>query len=155
MKPVLVVVTSAVTTPAARLLLEEMTVEVSELYGTPPGRNSLDARSFRPPAGRFLIGQVEDEPVACVAYRRIEDGLAEVHRVYVRPRSRGRGIGRMMLERAEALATEAGYQRLRLETGVRQPQAIAIYESLGYTPIPRFAPYEDDLTSLCYAKRIG
>jgi putative acetyltransferase len=55
----------------------------------------------------------------------------------------------------ERRAKDLGYRTLRLETGTRQPAAIRLYESLGYTPIACFPPYEDDPFSRCYAKRIG
>jgi GNAT superfamily N-acetyltransferase len=156
MADALVVVTAAMTDPDAAALSHEMTVEVATLYGDDPNRpNGFTAEMFSPPEGRFLVGYLDGQPVAIAAYRRVDGDLARVHRVFVRPEARGQGLSRRMMGHIEALASEAGYRRLELETGTRQPAARRVYESLGYTPIPSFPPYENDPVSCCYAKRIG
>jgi GNAT superfamily N-acetyltransferase len=156
MADALVVVTAAMTDPDAAALSREMTLEVAALYGEDPDRpSSFTAEMFSPPEGRFLVGYLDDQPAAIAAYLRVDTDLARVHRVFVRPEVRGRGLSRRMMGHIEALAAEAGYRRLELETGTRQPAARRVYESLGYTPIPSFAPYENDPMSRCYAKRIG
>jgi GNAT superfamily N-acetyltransferase len=152
----LVVATRAMTDPDAADLVRGMTVEVATLYGDDPDQpSSLTAEMFAPPQGRFVVGYLEGEPVACAAYRRIDDELAQAHRVFVRPAARSAGIAKRMMGHLEALAIEDGYRTMRLETGVLQPAAIKVYESLGYTPIPAFGPYEDDPLSRCYAKSLG
>jgi GNAT superfamily N-acetyltransferase len=152
----LTITTCAMTDPDAAALVREMTVEVATLYGDDPDQpSSYTPEMFAPPSGQFLVGYLDGRPVACAAYRRVEDRLAQAHRVFVRPAARGAGIARRMMVHVEAMAVEAGYDTLRLETGTLQPAAIRVYESLGYTPIPVFSPYEDDPVSVCYAKRIG
>jgi GNAT superfamily N-acetyltransferase len=152
----LTVETRAMTDPDAAALVREMTVEVATLYGDDPEQpSSYTAEMFAPPTGQFLVGYLGGRPVACAAYRRVDDELAQAHRVFVRPEARGAGIARRMMDHVEAMAAEAGYRTLRLETGTLQPAAIRVYESLGYTPIPAFGQYVDDPVSRCYAKRIG
>lgn len=146
----------AMTDPDAAGLAREMTVEVAALYGDDPDQpSSYTAEMFAPPGGQFLVGYLDGRPVGCAAYRRIDEGLAQAHRVFVRPAARGAGIARRLMEQVEVMAAEAGYDTLRLETGTLQPAAMRVYESLGYTPIPAFGPYKDDPVSRCYAKRIG
>jgi GNAT superfamily N-acetyltransferase len=156
MADALVVVTAAMTDPDAAALSREMTLEVAALYGDDPnGPSGFTPEMFSPPEGRFLVGYLDGRPVAIAAFRRIDTDLARVHRVYVRPEARGRGMSRRMMGHLEALATAAGYRRLELETGTRQPAARRVYESLGYTPVPSFPPYENDPISCCYAKALA
>jgi ribosomal protein S18 acetylase RimI-like enzyme len=152
----LLIAARRMTHPDAAGLVREMTVEIAVLYDDDPDWSSrLGAEVFAPPGGQFVVGYLDGRPVACAAYRRIDDELAQAQRVFVRPEARSVGIASRMMDHIEALATEAGYRTMRLETGVLQPAAITMYERLGYRQIPAFAPYEDDPLSRCYAKRIG
>ena len=72
--------------------------------------------------------------------------------MYVVPRLRGAGLARRMLAHLEASAAEAGFEALVLETGTRQPEAIGLYESSGYVPVPGFGYYRDEPLSRCYGK---
>ena len=150
------VVTRAMTHPDVEELLAEMAAEIAVLYGTGAGlRGDWTPDMFVPPAGRFLVGYFGPTPSAIGGYRRVAEGLAQVHRVFVRPELRGQGVARRLMLRLEALAAEAGYVQLRLDTGYLQDAAMALYQGLGYERIPRFAPYEDDVNVRCYAKRIS
>src|SRR5690606_27921009 len=68
----------------------------------------------------------------------------ELKRMYVRPAFRGRGLSRLVLTELERIAVERGMARLVLETGVRQPEAIALYRSVGYRRIANYGPYADE-----------
>ena len=68
------------------------------------------------------------------------------------PRLRGAGVARRMLAHLEATAAESGYDALVLETGLRQPEAIALYESSGYVPVPGFGYHRDLPLSRCYGR---
>lgn len=116
---------------------------------------------FEPPAGSFYVGYLDGVAVATGAWRRADvpalgtSQTVEVKRMYVVPAARGRGLARTMLTHLEATAAEAGAEAVVLETGLRQPEAIGLYESSGYTPIPPFGYYRCAPSSRCYAKRIG
>jgi GNAT superfamily N-acetyltransferase len=84
--------------------------------------------------------------------RRIEPGVGEIKRMYVCPAARGLGIGRAVLDALEAEARALGLTRLVLETGVRQPEAIALYERVGYARIAAFGEYVDSPLSVCMGK---
>jgi GNAT superfamily N-acetyltransferase len=75
--------------------------------------------------------------------------------MYVIPEARGRGLSRRLLATLEIHARNMGYLSLRLETGVRQPEAIRLYESAGYDHIPRYGVYVDDVHSVCFKKRLA
>jgi len=72
--------------------------------------------------------------------------------MYIAPSARGWGLSRVLLHAVESRARTAGLTRLRLETGIRQVEAIALYTSHGYTPIPPYPPFENEPASRCYAK---
>ncbi len=140
--------------PDAVALVTEMRAEVSVLYGRPDAGAPLEPAEFEPPRGRFVVGYDGDDPVAVGGYRRIDGPHGRVQRVFVRPAARGRALSRELMLHLEQAAREDGFTSLDLHTGPRQPAAVRVYESLGYTPIPVFAPYTGDPLSLCFAKRL-
>ena len=74
--------------------------------------------------------------------------------MYVVPAARRTGVARVVLDEVEAEARRRGYRQLRLETGVRQPEAIALYQSAGFEPIPCWETYADAPLSRCLAKSL-
>ena len=99
--------------------------------------------------------------MATGAWRRRTDVLvdgtsltAEVKRMYVVPSGRGLGLARAMLAHLEDTARDAGAEVMVLETGMRQPEAIALYESSGYLPIAGFGFYKDAPLSRCLARSL-
>jgi GNAT superfamily N-acetyltransferase len=90
--------------------------------------------------------------VGCGAVRRLDNEVAEIKRMYVIPDHRGQGIARAILAQLEAEATMLGVRRLFLETGDRQPEAVSLYRSAGFTEIPCFGEYADAPLSRCMGK---
>jgi putative acetyltransferase len=81
---------------------------------------------------------------------------AEIKRMYVSQAARGMKVSRRILERLEAHALSRGFKVIRLETGPLQPEALGLYRSHGYEPIPHYADYDpNDPNSLCFEKRMG
>lgn len=117
---------------------QEYVVRYGEVDLTP-----VDPAQFAPPHGLFLVAYVDDEPAACGGWR-VHGTDVELKRMYVRPAFRGLGLARAVLAELERTAAEAGYTRLILETGQRQPEAIALYTSAGYTPVPAFGYYAEE-----------
>lgn len=106
------------------------------------------------PEGRLLIAFVSEKPAGCVALRKIEGGICEMKRLYVRPEFRGKGIGKRLAERIIAAAKEIGYGKMRLDTVSSMVEAIALYKSYGFkeigqyrvNPLPDAVFFELDLT---------
>lgn len=99
---------------------------------------------YAPPRGRLLLAYVDGDPVGVVAMRDEGGRICRMQRMFVRPRYQGRGIGRALANRLIAEARAAGYERMRLDTGPRQPAAHALYRSLDFQSIPPFFELPDD-----------
>jgi GNAT superfamily N-acetyltransferase len=145
----------------ATKLIEEVQQEYAARYGT-PDESPIDPAEFAPPQGFFLVGYDEGEPVACGGWRVYEEppaglrhGDAEIKRMFVVKSARGKGFARAMLAEVERTAAAAGHRRMVLETGIRQPEAIALYRSAGYTDIPGFGYYAEDELSVHLAKDLS
>ncbi|MFF8728151.1 GNAT family N-acetyltransferase [Streptomyces sp. NPDC015171] len=146
--------------PHAVQLNDEVQAEYHLRYGDGGDATALDAADFEPPRGVYLIAYDEhDRPVATGGWRRQdsngegnEDGDAELKRMYVVDAMRGRGLARLMLAALEEDARTAGRVRMVLETGTKQPEAIALYTSSGYAPCTKFGYYREYEESRCFAK---
>ena len=94
---------------------------------------------YAPPEGRLLLVECEGQLAACVALHKLEPGICEMKRLYLRPRFRGKGLGRALAERIIAEAHQIGYRRMRLDTVEPvMKDAVAMYRKLGFAEI---APY--------------
>jgi GNAT superfamily N-acetyltransferase len=93
-----------------------------------------------------------DEPVGCGAFKEYSPGTAEIKRMFVRPEHRGRGVAVAVLAELEEWAAKLGYNNCILETGLKQPEAIRLYEKSGYTRIPNYGQYEGVENSVCMKK---
>lgn len=151
--------------PDSRRLIDELMADLEVRYAADmePGQENpelsgeqlVTADQVSPPDGVFLVARLGGRPVGCGALRPDRDGapgVAEIKRMYVVPEARGRGISRALLAALEAEAVALGYRRVRLETGIRQPEAVRLYKSAGYHRIAGFGRYETDLLSLFFAK---
>ena len=95
--------------------------------------------AYGPPNGRLLLARYRGYAAGCVALRKLEAGICEMKRLYVRPADRGRGLGKMLVEFLIAEARAIGYERMRLDTiASAMPDAIAVYRRMGFEEI---APY--------------
>lgn len=134
----------------AQKLIQDLCSEMSARYGSPPSPFSPSEAAS--PRTVFLIASSRAVPAGCGALRQIDQETAEIKRMYVAPASRRQGIARRILSDLERHATDFGYRAVRLETGVRQPEAQSLYESLGYRRIPSFGPYAANSSSVCFEK---
>jgi GNAT superfamily N-acetyltransferase len=105
--------------------------------------------------GVFLLARYDGEVIACGAVRPLESGLAELKRMYVVPSARRRGYARRLLEELEQVARDLDVRVLRLETGVHQPESVALYEAAGYQRIAPYGEYIGNIYSLCYEKQLA
>ena len=93
------------------------------------------AADFEPPSGAVLVLERDGEVVASGAYKRLDEATAELKRVWTSPTARRQGLAARMVTALEEHARTAGYTRVYLTTGPRQPEARALYLARGYRPL--------------------
>jgi len=128
---------------------------MNSLY--PPSSNQLLALDEMNNDGVSFIGAWRGKQLlGCGAIRRCDnDGVyAELKRIYVNPEARGMGIARKIIGALESHASNWRISTVRLEAGTRQPEALALYESLGYRVRDRFGQYPDDPFSVFMEKTL-
>jgi GNAT superfamily N-acetyltransferase len=138
-------------------LAEQLVAEVQQEYVARYGgedKTTVDKSQFASPYGAFFVATVDGEPIGCGGLRRHEDGVVEVKRMFVRSAHRRRGHARALLRALEDRARASGYHSVILETGLAQPEAIALYASEGYTPIDGFGHYKDSPISRSFVKEL-
>ncbi|HZU37063.1 MAG TPA: GNAT family N-acetyltransferase [Gemmataceae bacterium] len=139
---------------AARVLIQHLSAELGALYGD-DGSGAFRSEDVRVPGAAFLVARWEGQPVGCGALRPLAEGIGEIKRMFVEPSARGRGIARRILAALEAVACRYGYRCLRLETGIRQIEAIRLYESAGFLRIPCYGKYSHTPLSICFEKPLS
>jgi GNAT superfamily N-acetyltransferase len=102
-----------------------------------------------------LVGYYEGNAVACGAIKPFDTDAMEVKRMYVVPAFRGKGIATGILMELEHWAKELHFERCVLETGKRQPEAIALYLKNGYSVIPNYGQYRGIENSVCFQKNVS
>jgi GNAT superfamily N-acetyltransferase len=129
-----------------------MIAEIDVMYG-PLDLSATPAATpddMAPPGGAFLVlyapGPDGERAVACGGLKRLDASTGEIKRMYVLPDARGRGVARRLLLALEDAARDAGYERVKLDTGAKQPHAHALYVTAGYAAIAdyngnRYASY--------------
>ncbi|MDO9380055.1 MAG: GNAT family N-acetyltransferase [Nocardioidaceae bacterium] len=140
--------------PEVVALVERVQAEYAVLYGS-PDEGPADAVQFAPPGGLFGLGLVDGTTVAMGGWRTRDDGRAEIKRMYVPDEHRGHGHAREMLTWLEDTAAAAGAGELVLETGLRQPAAVALYRSRGYTDVEPFGHYADSPLSVYLGRTLA
>ena len=130
------------------MLIEAVQAEYTTRYGG-PDETPLDPTMFDPPAGAFFVGYLDGLPVAMGGWRFRPDvtafgriRAAEIKRMYVVAGARRTGLATLVLRHLEASALEAGADLMVLETGIEQPEAIAMYSSSGYERVEGFGHYK-------------
>jgi putative acetyltransferase len=141
--------------PDVQRLLSAFVDEVRKRYDSPPADVGLfDPELVAVPRSIFLVARDDGNAVGCGALVPMDETVVEVKRMFVAPQKRGHGLARRILDELERLAREFDYDAMRLETGVRQPESIALYGKAGFYRIPNFPPFEDDSSAVCFEKRI-
>jgi len=114
----------------------------------------LDVGDLERPDVAVFVARENGEALGMGALVDRGDGSAELKRMFVHDRARGRGIARGVLSAIEAHARAAGIRVIQLETGPKQLAAIALYERHGYARIPNFGQYVGDEFSVCMEKSL-
>jgi GNAT superfamily N-acetyltransferase len=140
-------------TPDAMQLIAELDASLEPLYPI-DNRYGYSIDKILKEGVLFHVLRADEAPAGCGGIQFYGDEFGELKRMYVRPAFRGRGFGKLLVEHLTAIARERGMPLVRLETGIYQTTAIALYESLGFRQIPPFGVYKPDPLSRCYEKSL-
>jgi putative acetyltransferase len=140
--------------PEVHALLRQSDAYHAALYPA-ESNHFVDVATLSAPDVRFLVARRGAVAVGCGALVLGGAGKAELKRMFVAPEARGLGIGRLILDALEAVAKAEGVRVLRLEIGIRQPEALALYRRHRYTERGPFGAYRPDPLSTFFEKWIG
>ena len=101
-----------------------------------------------------VVAYENEKPVSCGAIKEYNPNTMEIKRMYTLPEFRGKGIATKVLIELEKWVNELGYEKCILETGKKQPEAIALYKKNGYKLIPNFGQYAEVENSVCFEKEM-
>jgi putative acetyltransferase len=139
--------------PDAIVLIQELDALLEPLYPS-ESRHGFSVQKLIDDGVAFFVVRDDGAPAGCGGIKLFGTEYGEIKRMYVRPQFRGKGFGRRMLEHLADHARQRGVTLLRLETGIHQQEAIALYERMGFARIKPFGPYREDPVSRCYEKRL-
>lgn len=139
--------------PDAQMLIDELDAYLTPLYPS-ESRHGYSVAKLLAQGVHFFVVRREDTAAGCGGVQLFGDEFGELKRMYIRPAFRGLGLAKELLLHLEAYTRSRGVDLLRLETGIHQTEAIALYEKMGYRPIGPFGPYWEDPLSLFYEKRL-
>ena len=140
--------------PEVLRLIEALDAQMTALY-PPESNHLLDIAALSDRAVTFLVVRDGDEAIGCGALLRDPRGWGEVKRMVVRSDRRGRGIGKRVLAELEVIAGAAGLPLLRLETGIHNDDALALYRAAGFVECAPFGDYKPDPLSVFMEKRVS
>ncbi len=135
-------------------LLTLLRTELSEKYPDELRGMPLIPEELGIAGAAFLVARLDGQPLGCGAIRPLTPGVAEVKRMFVVHEARGQGVGRAILENLEIFAKNFGYRSVRLETGLKQPEAISLYQSAGYHRASCYGQYRENPLSVCFEKQL-
>lgn len=139
--------------PDAFALLEELSETLRLITGS-SGKSSFDANDVRAPDARFVVARdVYGRAIGCGAFRPLQNGVAEIKRMYSRPGTTG--VGTAILSCLEVEASRLGYEAVRLETRLANERALSFYERRGYRRIPNFGKYAGNAHAVCFEKPLN
>ena len=143
--------------PLATPLIDELAIEYADRYGGRRDRGHAwlrryPAAEFAPPSGGLLIGLLDGRPVTGGAFRRFDDATAELKRIWTASGERRRGHAKVLMAQLESAIAARGYTRVYLTTGDRQPEAEALYESMGYTRLDEPLSHEGESYPVAFLK---
>lgn len=154
MNEILILSNESPNSQAAKDLIQGLDDELCKRYPNQP-IHGLHLEDVLDPGLVFVVARLDTQPIGCGALRRIEPTVGEIKRMYIVPAFRGRGFSRQILTFLEETARAQGYSTLRLEIGMKQPEAVDLYQSAGYKQIPCYGEYINNPQSICFEKQLS
>lgn len=136
-----------------RAMIDELERYFNSVYGEYDGYGASPEQMIADNVAFFVLRE-DDQAAACGGIKLYGTEYGELKRIFVRPGYRGKGYGRRIVDQLAVHAQQNGINILRLETGVHQPEAIAMYERLGFERIPQLGNYPTDPLSVYFEKQL-
>jgi GNAT superfamily N-acetyltransferase len=133
----------------SRRLIAELEAELDGAY-PPESQHGYSVEKLISEGVHFFLVRSDAEAAGCGGVQLFGSEYGELKRMFIRPPFRGRGLGRLLIDRLAEHAREYGVPLLRLETGIKQLEAIRLYEGMGFYQVPPFGPYRLDRNSVFY-----
>ena len=124
-------------------IVEKLDALMNELY-PPESTHLTPPEELSAGTNRFFAAKVDGKLMGCGAIRVVGRDYAEIKRIFVDPSARGLGLAKAILNRLERESRLLGLLEMKLETGIFQPEAIALFERCGYTQCPAFGDYPEN-----------
>ena len=137
----------------ARVLIAKLDGELELLYPS-ESRHGYSVDKLIAEGVAFFLVRVNGVPAGCGGVQLVEHEYGELKRMYTSPQFRGAGLAKLMLQHLGEYTRGRGVRLLRLETGIHQEAAIALYEGAGFKRIPPFGAYREDPLSMYYEKEL-
>lgn len=134
------------------MLTGKLDAALKQIYGN--SQDAFDSYNQVEAIQTVIVVYRNGLPAGCGCFKPFDESRVELKRMYVEPEFRGIGLARQILGELECWARELGFSSMVLETGVLQPQAIALYRKEGYLDIPNFDPYVGNDLSICMEKKL-
>ena len=96
---------------------------------------------YAPPDGRLILALDDTDAIGCIALRKLDEGICEMKRLYVKPSGRGKGLGKLLVQTVIDEAVKIGYKKMRLDTVPKMKEAIDLYLKIGFKEIK---PYREN-----------
>ena len=136
-------------------LIAELQMHLNPDLYPPESRHGFNVEKLLREGVVFFVTRYDEVPAGCGGIKLFGTDYGEVKRMYVRPRFRGLGLGKFMLDHLAAYARERQILTLRLETGIYQTEAIRLYERYGFARRGPFGEYKDDPMSIYLEKHLA
>lgn len=140
-------------------MIARLTAEMARRYPNEGGAGKPStAAEFAPPHGMFLVARVDGLAMGCVGLKLLSERprkIGELKRMFVDPAARGRGVGKALLAALEARARALGYEAIWLEAGTPQPEALGLYEAVGYKVIAPFGEFKASPLTVAFGKELS
>ncbi|WP_414527108.1 GNAT family N-acetyltransferase [Nodularia chucula] len=149
----LVITPENLTCSAIQELIRELDNYLAEIY-PPESNHGLDISALLHKSVIIFLARLDNQPVGCGALKFFPQSYVEVKRMYTKPAFRGKGIGKKILNQIEVTAKNANIYTVRIETGIYQPEAIGLYENVGFFKVPPFGDYKADPLSVFLEKHL-
>jgi GNAT superfamily N-acetyltransferase len=117
-------------------------------------QKQYDAYNLLPDIDTVVLIYNEGIAAACGCFKKMDETSAELKRMFVKPEYRRKGYAKLILNELEKWATELGFEKMVLETGKKQPEAIGLYTASGYRIISNFGQYQGNDNSVCMKKQL-